>query len=159
MTNVESFLDNNNIKYRRYEHSAVFTCVDVNNHEIAIPGMAGKNLFLRDQKKQRYLLLVMPLDKKTDLKKFSEIVSEKKLSFASPDDLMKYLHISPGSVSPFGILNDTENIVELFIDKEIFNAEIVNFHPNDNTATLELTREMFQKYLSLLKNKTKIIEM
>lgn len=158
MPNVEEYLKSKNINYVLHEHPAVFTCEDVEKLCLSVPGLASKNLFLRDQKKLRFFLLILPATKQTDLKKFAEIVAEKKLSFANSDLLMEKLGVEPGSVSPFGLLNDTEHKVEVYIDSEIYNAEIVNFHPNRNMASLELTKEMFHKYLQSIENSYKIIK-
>jgi Ala-tRNA(Pro) deacylase len=68
------------------------------------------------------------------------------------------LELEPGSVSPFGLLNNIDNSVETYIDEDIYNADIVSFHPNRNTATLELSKEMFRKYLDSLKHKIQIIK-
>ena len=102
--------------------------------------------------------MVVPASKRADLKKLAEIFDEKKLSFASGEVLMEKLGLEPGSVSPFGLLNDEEQEVEVFIDKDLYEADIVNFHPNINTASVEIQREMFHKYLDGLPHKINVIE-
>jgi Ala-tRNA(Pro) deacylase len=154
---VENYLKSNGIDFIKHEHREVFTCEDVEKYCPDIPGLSCKNLFLRNQKKKRYFLLVLPADKQTDLKKFAELAGDKKLSFGSADDLMEKLSLKPGSVSPFGLINDSEGVIELFIDKEVFDADIVSFHPNHNSASLELTKEMFHKFLGTLKNEYTVI--
>lgn len=156
---VENYLKSNHIDFIKHEHREVFTCEDVEKYCPDIPGMACKNLFLRNQKKKRYFLLVLPADKQTDLKKFAELAGDKKLSFGSADDLIEKLSLKPGSVSPFGLINDTEGEIELFIDKEVLDADIVSFHPNHNSASLELSKEMFHKFLGTLKNKYTVVEL
>ena len=75
-----------------------------------------------------------------------------KLSFASEKRLMKYLGVMPGSVTPFGLINDTEHHVHLFLDKQLQNAERVSFHPCINTASLIVKREDFERFLQYMTN-------
>jgi len=153
MTNVEEFLRVQNIEFVLHEHPAVFTCAQAETYCADIPGLACKNLFLQNDKKTTYILFVLPAHKKANLKKLSEQLGEKKLRFASEEDVQKILALEPGSLTPFGLLNDEEQCVILCLDTEVLHAEIVTFHPNRNTATLELTQDMFQKYLHCI-NKT-----
>ena len=150
MKKVLNFLSLHDIEYVLHEHEAVFTTEEAKAHAGDIPGLACKNLLLRNRKKTRYFLLVLPADKPTNIKEFAGRVGAKNLSFASADALMEKLGLTPGSVSPFGLINDTAGSVELFVDQEVMDAAIVTFHPNINTATLELTKQMFRKYLEVL---------
>jgi Ala-tRNA(Pro) deacylase len=142
---VEDNLTQHGIEFQVHEHPPVQTCEELAQY--GVPGLPCKNLFLRDQKKTRYLLVVLPAAQKTDLKKLAEQVGDKKLSFVNPETLMQKLGVEPGAVSPFGLLNNTEGDVELWIDREVLDAPVVHFHPNRNTASLELTKEMFKIYL------------
>lgn len=159
MQDVEQFLQSKGIQYTLHEHPAVFTCEDAEIHCKNVPGLACKNLVLKDKKSGRYFLLILPAAKRMDLKKFSEMVGQKNITFASADVLREKLGVDPGSVSPFGLLNDTEKEMEVYVDSEVYNAEIVGFHPNRNTATLELSREMFWKFLELLGQKKSVVEL
>ncbi len=133
------------IEFRVHEHPPVQTCEELAQH--GLPGLPCKNLFLRDQKKTRYLLVVLPAAQKTDLRQLAEKVGDKKLSFVNPETMMQKLGVEPGAVSPFGLLNNAEGDVELWIDREVLEATVVHFHPNRNTASVELTGEMFRRYL------------
>ena len=133
------------IEFRIHEHPPVQTCEELAQH--GVPGLPCKNLFLRDQKKTRYLLVVLPAAQKTDLKQLAEKVGDKKLSFVSLETMMQKLGVEPGAVSPFGLLNNTEGDVELWIDREVMEAPVLHFHPNRNTASLVLTGVMFRGYL------------
>ena len=157
MEKVLSYLGDHNIGYTLHEHIAVFTCEEAKAHAGDIPGMACKNLLLRNRKKTRFILLVLPANKKTDIKAFSLSIGEKNLSFTSSDLLMEKLGLEPGSVSPFGLINDVDNTVDLYIHREVYDASIVTFHPNINTATLELTREMFHRYLGGLVQEVEVM--
>ncbi|OGF23397.1 hypothetical protein A2Y83_02450 [Candidatus Falkowbacteria bacterium RBG_13_39_14] len=155
--NVEEFLKSKGVDYILHEHPAVYTCGEAEEYNKNIPGIAAKNLFLRDKKGTRYFLVVSPAKKQIDLKKFAQLAEVNKVTFASKETLEGKLGLAAGAVSPFGLLNDTDKEVELFIDEEIYNADIVSFHPNINTATLELSKDMFRKFLEVIERKFKII--
>ncbi len=157
--NVEEFLKSKNIEYKLHEHVAVYTCEDTKKYCNRINGLVYKSLFLTNKKRNRYLLVILSDEKRLNLKKFAEIVGEKKLSFASPEVLLDKLCLTPGSVSPFGLLNDNEKEVEFYIDKGVLGADIVSFHPNRNTASLELTQEMFAKFLQEIGHNVKIVDL
>lgn len=159
MIDVEDFLKSNNIEYILHKHSAVYTCEEAMKHCSDIPGLACKNLFLKGNKGRRHFLMVLPANKQTDLKKLCGIVWESKISFASPEALKEKLGLEPGSVSPFGLLNDKLKEIEVYIDKEVYEADTVSFHPNRNTATFELQKDMFHKYLNISENKIEVIDL
>jgi len=158
MVNVEEYLQTHQISYMLHEHPAVNTCVELDKYIGSISGLSCKNLLLKDQKGKRYFLFVLPSSKKADLKKFCGQVGENKVSFAGAQTLLEKLGIEPGAVSPFGLLNDINKEVELFIDEEVYHAVAVCFHPNRNTASLELTREMFHKFLQTIDHNIKIFK-
>lgn len=147
---VKQFLSSNKIKHTLHFHPAVFTCQEADKHCHNIPGIASKNLFLRDDKGKKYFLVILPAAKRVDLKNLSLLINQKKLSFASPEKLNQNLKVSPGSVSIFGLLNDKNNQVETYIDEDIYTASIVSFHPNINTATVELDKKMFHNLCQIL---------
>jgi Ala-tRNA(Pro) deacylase len=149
---VYKYLEKLGINYKRFEHKAVFTVEEAKEIEENIPGVKTKNLFLRDKNKKNYLLFCLEAEAKANIKQLSEKLGLKHLSFASSEDLEKLLKLTPGSVSPFGLLNDEENKVKLVIDKNILEGESVNFHPNDNRFTINLKTEDFKKYLDSLNN-------
>ncbi|MBL4694005.1 prolyl-tRNA synthetase associated domain-containing protein [Candidatus Gracilibacteria bacterium] len=153
MINVEEYLKTKQIDYVIHEHPAVYTCEEADEYCGDIPGLACKNLFLKNKKGKRYFLIVLPAAKRADLKEIGEIIGEKRVSFASAEALEEKLGLEAGAVSPFGLLNDSNHEVEVFVDADVYNAEIVSFHPNRNTATLELSSEMFRKFLEGLDNK------
>ncbi|MBI5621847.1 prolyl-tRNA synthetase associated domain-containing protein [Candidatus Falkowbacteria bacterium] len=123
-----------------------------------VPGLPSKNLTLTDSA-GRYFLLVVPAQKRVDLKKFAHIVGAKKITFAKPEILKAKLGLEPGAVSPFGLLNDDKQETEVYIDTAIYNAGSSHFHPNVNTASLVLTREMFHKFLDSLPHEVKVVEL
>ncbi len=156
--NVEDYLKLKNIVYIVHEHPAVYTCEEAEKHCSDIPGLACKNLFLRGKKSGQYFLIILPAEKRAELKRI-ELLIEEKITFASPDDLMEKLGLEPGSVSPFGLINDSEHEIIVLIDQDVYSSEIVGFHPNRNTATLELSRDMFHNFLESLENKILVVDL
>jgi Ala-tRNA(Pro) deacylase len=87
------------------------------------------------------------------------ILHQGKLSFASPERMLKWLGLSPGSVSPFGLINDSENHVHLFLDESLQQQEALSFHPNDNRFTVVISRAEFERYLHLVGNTYEYIKL
>jgi Ala-tRNA(Pro) deacylase len=140
MTNLFAFLETSGIAYDRHDHPPVFTVDDVNRLTPDLPGAKTKNLFFRDQKGTRHFLVVVPADKRVDLKKLPQALGVKRVSFGSPDRLKKYLGIEPGAVSLLAIINDAKKAVELLVDKALWEADAFQFHPLVNTSTLVITK-------------------
>lgn len=158
MNAVKEFLAMHNIEYVLHEHPAVYTCEEAEKYRGKISGIACKNLFLRNKKGNRYFLLIAPAEKRVDLKTVAKTTGESKLTFASSGSLQEILGLTPGSVSPFGLINDREKKVELLIDQEVYNADTVSFHPNVNIATLDLSQNMFRKFLDVLGYKANTLD-
>lgn len=125
-----------NIPFDVIEHPAVFTIEDMDKLNIQNKNEIVKNLFVRDDKKKRYFLIVLQKNKRVDLKGIRRELNCRPLSFASEEDLNKYMKLSKGSVTPFGILNDNCCRVEVILDKDVLLFERIGVHPNDNTATV-----------------------
>ena len=158
MTRVEKFLQANQIDYALYEHQEVNSCKETKEYCKNLLGINCKNLFLRDRKKEKFFLLILPPKKRVNFRKFNRIV-KRKVSFANISELREKLGVKPGAVSIFNLLNNKEKDVEVYIDEVIYNAELVNFHPNKNTASIELTKDMFHKLLQIIDNKIYIISL
>jgi Ala-tRNA(Pro) deacylase len=136
------------INYRVKEHPPVLTVEEAEEHWKDIPGTHCKNLFLRDQKGKRHYLLVIEHSKRADMRSLTEQIGDGKLSFASGERLEKFLGLSTGAVSPFGLINDTGKQVKVVLDSDLQAAEFVNFHPNVNTATVTISYSDFIRFLS-----------
>jgi Ala-tRNA(Pro) deacylase len=145
---VLTSLDALDIPYERHEHPPVATADEGEVHWRDIDAVHSKNLFLRNQKGDRHYLLIVIHSKRVDLRTVANQIGDGKLSFASPDRLMRYLGVTPGSVSPFGLIHDRERHVRVFLDRELARAERVSFHPNINTVTLVLPRTGFERFLA-----------
>ena len=148
MEDVFKILDEIGVAYKRYDHEAAFTCEEADVHCAHIEGPHCKNLFLRDRKGKKHYLVVVPAEKRVDLKRLAADLDEVQLGFASSERLMKYLGLMPGSVSPFGLINDRGREVHLIVDKELWDGGVLNVHPNVNTATLRVAIEDFEKFLA-----------
>ena len=140
MTKEEVYekLNELNIKYRVVNHKAVFTMEDVINENIEPFENIVKNIFIRDDKKINYYLVLVSHNKKVNLKELRNKLNSRPLTFASEEDLYKYLGLTKGSVSPLRILNDKDHIVTIIIDEDIKNISEIGVHPNINTATVFL---------------------
>lgn len=135
------------IEYTRYEHPPVYTVEEAQQYWKDIQGAHAKNLFLRNNKGNRHYLVVLEQSKSADLKDLSAKLASGKLSFASERRLQEHLGLDTGAVSPFGIINDDKKAVILVIDRALQKQDSVNFHPNVNTATVNLSFKDFEKFL------------
>ena len=149
---VAHYLTTLGIAFERYEHPPIATAEEGEAHWAGIEAVHCKNLFLRNQKGTRHYLVILAHTKRADLRAVADQIGDGKLSFASADRLMKYLGVTPGSVSPFGLINNHDHAVRVFVDRDLKTAERVSFHPNINTATLVIAREDFLRFLDACAN-------
>ena len=134
---IVALLQEKGVSFELAEHPPVYTIDEMLALSLPHPKDIAKNLFLRDDKKQNYYLIVLREDKKADLKKIRSVLSARPLRFASEEDLEAYLGVTTGAVTPFGLLNDTEHKVKACVDKDLKRG-LVGVHPNENTATVYL---------------------
>ena len=134
------FLRARGIAFEYQDHPAAFTVEEVQALNLPHPESGAKNLFLRDNRKQNYFLLTMPEDKPLNLKAFAAAQGLHRLSFVSENELMEILGLIPGSVTPFGLLNDQEKRVRFFLDAD-YRGRLLAAHPLENTATVWLMAE------------------
>lgn len=135
------------IAWTRHEHPPVFTVEEAQEHWAAIRATHCKNLFLRNKKGTAHYLLIVESRKRVDIGALTTLLNEDRLSFASPDRLAARLGLSPGAVSPFGLLHSAAKDVRVAIDADLREAEEVAFHPNVNTATIVLRWADFERFL------------
>ncbi|MEF9918442.1 MAG: prolyl-tRNA synthetase associated domain-containing protein [Eubacterium sp.] len=155
---VYQFLDKLDIKYQIIEHPPVYTCEELEPYMEGVDGAHCKNLLLRNKKGNRQILVIMEESKQMNIKEFGKQIGISNLSFASKERLLKYLGVTTGAVSIFGLINDVNHEVEVFIDENVMNAGSVNFHPNDNQATVHFSVEDMKKFLDACGNPLKIIK-
>ena len=113
MSEFYQFLEKYRIDYERHDHPAVYTVEEAKRLVPELPAAKTKNLFLRDKKGQRHFLVVVPADKRIDIKALPGVVGSNRLSFGSAERLKKYLGVEPGAVTLFAIFNDPNHAVEL----------------------------------------------
>ena len=146
------------IGYNVHEHPPVETVEDALDYWKDIDATHCKNIFLRNKKGNKHYLVILKYDKKLAMTILEQKLKEGKLSFASEKRLTKYLNLQQGAVSPFGLINDTENHVHVFIDNDLNQSQKVSFHPNVNTATLVLDFSDFKKFIEHSGNSWEWIE-
>lgn len=151
-------LDVLGISYDLVEHPAAFTVGDMETLEIDNQDKIPKNLFLRDDKKKRYILFVISKDRRVNLKELSSTINSRPLSFASEEDLRGHLGLSKGSVTPLGILNDESHQVEVMVDASLLSHEYIGVHPNDNTATVFIKLQDLERVITGHGNKYEYID-
>lgn len=136
---VYALLDVLGIAYEVTEHGAVYTMADLASIPLPHPEADAKNLFVRDDRRQNFYLLTVQGNKRVDLRQFRREQGTRPLSFASDEELLALLGLTAGSVTPFGLLNesDSEHRVVLYLDRDLAGG-LVGVHPNDNTATVWL---------------------
>lgn len=136
--NIYDFIKNRGIWYEITNHKAVYSMEDLKDVELPYREGNAKNLFVRDDKKRNYYLIMVKEEKRVNLSLFREKYNTRRLSFASSEDLETILGLYPGAVSPLGILNDKDRQVKFYLDNDFHDEDIIGMHPNDNTATLWL---------------------
>jgi Ala-tRNA(Pro) deacylase len=154
---VYAALDALGIRYERHEHPAVFNAGDASAHWAPLGGTQCKNLFLRNKKGDRHYLVVLEISKRADLKDLVKLVGDDRLSFGSPERLMAELGLTPGSVSPFGLLNDADGSVRVLVDADLQGAERLIFHPNINTASVVISWRDLERFLATRSNVVRVI--
>ncbi len=136
------------VPYERHEHPAVFTVDQALEHWSGIEATHCKNLFLRNKKGDRHYLVIAEHSTPIDIRALAARAGDNRLSFASAERLAAHLGLTPGAVSPFGLINDRAKAVRVLLDERLRSAARVGFHPNVNTATVVLTLSDFERFLA-----------
>ena len=158
LPDIYAFLAAHGIAYQRCDHPAVFTVAEVKRLVPPLDGVHTKNLFLRDKKGRRHVLVVVGSDTPVDIKALSGMLGLDHLSFGSPERLKKYLGIEPGSVSLLALLNDVNREVGVFVDRKLWSADALQCHPLVNTATLVIAREGMERFLAATGHAYRLID-
>jgi len=147
------------IPFIRADHPPVFTCEEaIRLVPASIGGVQTKNLFLRDGKGRRHWLLVTSCAKAVDLKALAPRIGADHLSLGSPERLMKYLGLTPGAVTLFGIANDPTHDVTLCIDRDLMVEESWRCHPMVNCATLVITRSDAERFAGMTGHAVQLVD-
>jgi len=147
------------IRFEYHEHPPLATIEDAIIHWKDYNSGRCKNIFFRNHKGNRHYLVILEHLRQLDIHYLEKRLMQGKLSFASDQRLKKYLGLDPGSVSPFGLINDKENHVHLFIDEKLKGSDRLAFHPNVNTATLVISKTDFLRFLDYTGNSYEFLKL
>ena len=143
-------LDRLGIPHRTVRHAPVFTVAESQELRGSIAGAHSKNLFVKDKKGRLFLVTALE-DARLDLKRLHEAIgAQGRVSFGSPDRLMRHLGVIPGAVTPFGLVNDAEGRVTFVLDDGLLDHALLNFHPLTNAATTAIGRDDFLRFLEAI---------
>lgn len=154
---VISYLNDLNIPFELHEHPPVPTVEEALPYWKDIDAAHCKNLFFRNHKGNRHYLVILEHRRQLNIKDLEQKLKQGKISFASPKRMERYLGLSAGSVSAFGIINDHENHIHLFLDEALQSATRISFHPNENNATLVISFASFLRFLETSGNSYEFI--
>ncbi len=152
-------LEEQDIKFEYYEHPPGPTIEEALKYWKDIDSTHCKNLFFRNHKGNKHFLVILEHTQQLMIKDLEQRLKQGKITFASEKRLQKYLGLTPGSVTPFGLINDHESHVHLFIDENLKKAEKISFHPCINTASLVVSFTDFIRFLDATGNTYEFIEM
>ena len=157
---VYDLLDRLGIEYLRTDHEAAGTIADCLEVDQVLGITICKNLFLCNRQKTEFYLLMMPGHKSLRTKELSAQIPTSRLSFASGEDMVKYLNVLPGSATVMGLMNDKENHVQLVIDREVLEDDHLGCHPCINTSSLKLnTKEVLEKFLPAVHHEALLVDL
>jgi len=151
-------LDDLNIPFNYIEHPEAPTIEIARQYWKGHDAKHCKNLFFRNHKGNRHYLVILDCDCDMDIHSIEKQLRQGKLSFASEHRMMKYLGVTPGSVTPFGLINDVEHHIHVFLDKNLQKAERLSFHPCINTASLIVSKDDFIRFLDYTRNRYEWLE-
>ena len=147
------------IPFELVEHEPALTTEQADAFIEGIEGVRTKTMFLTNKKKTQYYLLIMDDKKSLDMDLFKELVSANRIRMASADSLYEKMQLPPGTVSPFGLLNNEEKDIQVYFDKDIVSEDIMTFHPNTNEKTIFISTSDLFKFLKDLGYSYEILEL
>jgi Ala-tRNA(Pro) deacylase len=155
------FLRTNNIEYKLFKHQPVFRVgeepVLIDSDVDTIPGAHSKNLFLKDPKNNSFFLVSVTQDKRVDLGALHKLLGCARFSFGKPEQLLELLKLTPGAVTPFGLMFDEQKKVTYILDEDFLAASFVNFHPLRNDMSISLAPQDFLASMEKLGHLPKIM--
>jgi Ala-tRNA(Pro) deacylase len=144
------------IETKTRDHPPVYTVEEARALRGEIPGGHCKNLFLKDDKGNIWLIVCLE-ESQIDLKAAPAKIGSRRLSFGKPDLLMEVMGVEPGSVTPFGLINDTGNRVNVVLEAQMMTHEFLNYHPLQNTATTTIRSEDLVKFIRSCGHEPRIV--
>lgn len=153
-------LDSLHIPYQRIDHEAMPTIEACHDVDKRLGIHVCKNLFLCNTQKTNFYLLMMPGEKKFQTKVVSKQLGVARLSFAPEEYMLELLDITPGSVSVMGLMNDSENKIQLLMDRDLLKEEYLGCHPCINTSSLKLsTKDILEKFLPAVHHEAVFVDL
>jgi Ala-tRNA(Pro) deacylase len=152
-------LEKLSVSFDYHEHPPLATINDAKIHWRDFNSGRCKNIFFRNHKGNCHYLVILEHLRLLDIHDLEKRLRQGKLTFASDKRLKKYLGVEPGSVSPFGLINDKEHHVHVFIDEKLNEFERLAFHPNINTASLVISKKDFLRFLEYIGNSYEFIKL
>lgn len=156
---VLDILNELNINFEMHEHPPTPTIEEAIQYWGKMEATHCKNLFFRNHKGNKHYLVIFDHRQQLAIRDLEIRLKQGKLSFASEKRMQKYLGVRPGSVSLFGLINDTEKHVYVFFDQKLLESEFISFHPNDNTASLKISQRDFRKFIDWSGNMHEFLEL
>ena len=156
---VYDYLEQQGIVFDYYEHPEAPTIEIASQFYRGEGTVLCKNLFFRNHKGNKHYLVIMDARHNMDIHEIEHQLHQGKLSFASPERMMRYLGVKPGSVSLFTLVNDANHEVILFVDRKLLDAPKVSFHPNDNTASLVISNSDMLKFIESIGNRYEFMDL
>ena len=156
---VYDYLEQQGIGFDYYEHPEAPTIEIASQFYRGEGTVLCKNLFFRNHKGNKHYLVIMDARHNMDIHEIEHQLHQGKRSFASPERMMRYLGVKPGSVSLFTLVNDVNHEVILFVDRKLLDAPKVSFHPNDNTASLVISNSDMLKFIESIGNRYEFMDL
>jgi Ala-tRNA(Pro) deacylase len=155
---LAAFLAHHAIEAKRFEHPPVMTVAESERLVPGLPGAKTKNLFLRDKKGARHILVTVPHHLAVDLNSLGLLLGAGRLGFGSPERLAKYLGVTPGSVSLLALVNDPAHMVEFVLDRRLWEADAVQAHPLANDATMVIPHLQLERFLAATGHTARVLD-
>lgn len=151
-----NFLDALAIATTTVEHIPVFTVEEARQVHGQIPGGHCKNLFCKDEKGVLWLIVALE-DARIDLKAAKDKIGSKRLTFGKPELLMEILGVTPGSVTPFGLINDERHLTNVILDAAMMEHQMLNYHPLSNDATTTISSRDLIRFIEATGHHPRIV--
>ena len=156
---VADTLNELGITFHIVEHEPALTTEQADHFIEGIEGVCTKTMFLTNKKKRNFYLVIMDDAKRLDMDVFKEFVEEKQIKMASAETLNDKMMLLPGTVSPFGLLNNRDKDIQVYFDQEIVSEERMCFHPNTNEKTIFVNTEDLFTFLKAIGYEAHVINL
>lgn len=146
------------IEHSTIDHPAVFTVEESQSHTAHLPGGHCKSLFLKDKKGGLWLLVCLDY-RRIDMNRLSKVLECPRLSFGKPELLLEVLGVTPGSVTPFALINDQDHRVQPLLDQAMLAHDVLNYHPLTNEATTTIKSDDLPKFITAMGHQPRILDL